>query len=919
VTGTSEDGTSIYQFPGDFSTNQLFLGPVGATNTSADVSHGIILSRALTTGSISNGTCVLYDVDGDLGNPGSIQVYDIGAGPLPWTNAPTYQGAQIAIAGLTAEQLGGNPFPGLTQGPGPTHYIYGSTFRSSPGSAPFVTITDSTGSNILWLSTTNNPPTGDWFYQPSSAVLNTVGPITPGSGIEGTSAVSPDGNYLVTGSIDNYFIVAPLTNGIPNTSAIFTVANTSYTGNGRGIAWDAADNILFSSSGLGLVQAWSLGVTATAVTTGNASGTTGFSLVQPSTTVSVVATTPLATQGGFNGALGTPVNGVFTITRTSTSGFASPQLVNYKLSGTAVAGASGAYTVLSTNSVIIPAGQSNVTVVITPTTNNVPRLTSTVILSLAGGAGYSVLAPFSDTVTIQNTSSQEIQLAPVASSMYKAFSNDFASFSLTRLGDTNAPSYQVPSTSYTYFGTAVAGTDFALPTNITFNPGDLVYTNIIMPLVKGAPPVDTTNPTYIGNLTAIIGLTAGPGFIAATNTAVLTSIDNADPPTRLLWSTPLTDPNEASNWVVTYGSGNMLNDGTNGEYEVNFGYDLTANNPDYGFNGQANGEIGFPPSGASNCLRITVNKAAATVGAMGGVNAFPVTGTNFSGNYAVRFYMNDVQGADENVATEGPLFGINHAKLGYATNWFAGEGLTSVLPGLTNWVSDGIWYWMDGQAGGEADGDYVEFTSISNTFPNSGFQILAGAIGATFANNFKYPAPFNTYPAYDVTGIPANESANAVALLNPGFLPASTWADVEIKQINKVVTLSIDKIPIFTYTNTTIWTNGVPMLGYEDPFPSVQSEDGAAFFSDLRVVQIGPPVINQIALSGGNVVIRFTTTDADDTISSFTLLGSAASNGTAAAVDTVTAGTFTQLGTGAFQVTTPEPTNHVKFYRLKHN
>jgi hypothetical protein len=109
------------------------------------------------------------------------------------------------------------------------------------------------------------------------------------------------------------------------------------------------------------------------------------------------------------------------------------------------------------------------------------------------------------------------------------------------------------------------------------------------------------------------------------------------------------------------------------------------------------------------------------------------------------------------------------------------------------------------------------------------------------------------------------------------------------------------------------------MLGYEDPFPSVQSEDGAAFFSDLRVVQIGPPVINQIALSGGNVVIRFTTTDADDTISSFTLLGSAASNGTAAAVDTVTAGTFTQLGTGAFQVTTPEPTNHVKFYRLKHN
>ena len=82
----------------------------------------------------------------------------------------------------------------------------------------------------------------------------------------------------------------------------------------------------------------------------------------------------------------------------------------------------------------------------------------------------------------------------------------------------------------------------------------------------------------------------------------------------------------------------------------------------------------------------------------------------------------------------------------------------------------------------------------------------------------------------------------------------------------------------------------------------------------------GLPPITQITDVSGTVTIRFTSQDGDDTTSSFTLLSSG-NTGTALHVDTVVAGaTFTQLGTGAFQVTTPATTNKaVAFYRIEHS
>jgi len=533
----------------------------------------------------------------------------------------------------------------------------------------------------------------------------------------------------------------------------------------------------------------------------------------------------------------------------------------------------------------------------------VPRAPTTVILTLVAGGSYLVSAPFSDTNFIQNTSSQLLQIITGgATSMYNAFSNDYGSFIVQRLGDTNAPSYT--ATNFTLTGSAVAGADYTLPQALTFNPGDLTQTNFIHPLDNGVPPAHVTNRPYSGIKSLTVALGNGlPGYSNTTATASMNIIDSAEPPDPILLSNPLTDPNDAVNWNITYGTGDEVNLSTN--YEVAFGYDLTGNTPSpLGFNLA----IPFPPSGASNALRMTCNKQA-NPGAAGGVNVY-YTNQVLLGDYAVRFSMNLIQGANPNYTTEGALFGINHG--GTYSNWWYGSGPFSGGP----WASDGVWYYVTSDPGATSAGtDYEEFTGVGGTNNNTGWQSLGTIGAATFGNVFKVPAVFTTVEGGD-SGVPANGATSNGDNDN-------NWSDVEIKQTHNIVTLSIDKTPIFVYTNTTVWTNGYLMLGYADPFGgtagvSVGTPDAAVYYSNLRVVRLGPPVITSFAVTNGNVVIKFTTTDADDTAASFNLL----SSGTAGAAHVdglVASATFTQIASNLnFQVTVPKPTNSAQYYRIQH-
>jgi hypothetical protein len=282
----SSANAGIYRADPNLATSQLFLGPSGEAVGLADGVFGTVESRPLLIGNLANGPVTLMEVDRDFSAASgynSLLVYtNLTADSLPWEYPPDIQGPEIG-PNLTSEALGGNEHPGLQVGP--SGYIYAGAYPKNY-SNPLLQIYSydpSLGFYQLWNSY-YNAGTADYFR-------TTVNGLTCGIV---DIAVSPDGRYVAGVSLDNWLVIAPLTNGIPDVSNLFVTTPTSTAGIASGIAFDAADNLYLSSSGIGLVQSWSLGISAIAMTSGNASGATDFHLVFPATSVPAVAITAIS-------------------------------------------------------------------------------------------------------------------------------------------------------------------------------------------------------------------------------------------------------------------------------------------------------------------------------------------------------------------------------------------------------------------------------------------------------------------------------------------------------------------------------------------------------------------------------------------------------------------------------------------------
>jgi hypothetical protein len=417
----------------------------------------------------------------------------------------------------------------------------------------------------------------------------------------------------------------------------------------------------------------------------------------------------------------------------------------------------------------------------------------------------------------------------------------------------------------------------------------------------------------VGNKTAIIAVQTGGGVSTLTGSnAVITILDSANPTTAVLWADPLTDPNDGPNWITNYANCNMLTDtytvsgNSFGDFQVNWGWDLlnggpTSDTTDYG-------SISLPPSGATTALRVTVNKnGIGGVGAAAGVNLYPKNHT-FSGNHAMRFSMNLIEGFNLFYTTEGALCGINHS--GMATNWLSDSGVQSYPPTApTGWESDGVWYYINADIG---TAEYQEFTGLGGSLPNTGWQQPAVQYISAFLDTFTT----NIYTGGDSSFIDGGTPENGLVSNGSPELgaPNNNWSDVEIKTINNVVTMSIDKTPVFVYTNTTSFTNGTIMLGYNDPYSSIGGIDASAYFSNLRVVSLAGPSISQIAVNHANntAVINFTTVDGDTTAASFVVQTASAVNGP---YTTSGSATITPLSAGAYQAVVPQ-SGAVQFYRI---
>ena len=599
--------------------------------------------------------------------------------------------------------------------------------------------------------------------------------------------------------------------------------------------------------------------------------------------VNVSAPTPTCAEG----TPGAP--GVFTVTRSSAG---VPLTVNYTLTGTATNGSQ--YATLS-SSVTFSSTATETNIYVVPIDDGIPSATTTVILTLQTGAGYAGAGSAIVSILDNNTPTVDITGSNQAYGRYTSLTppgnSDFMSYTLTRRGKlTTGADLNV---NLSYSGAAVGGTDFTPVNSVTIIDGAQTATLSLSPLDNASI---STNRAVTINVASGTGYTVGNG--PATGTIVSAHYAVTAP---VLMSDDLTSAGDASNWFLTYGCGDPLNN--SGNYSADFGMSLAS----------AAGGIAVPqpPGGNANALHLTCNKVAP--GAPGAVNAY-YTNLFLSGDYAVRFNMNIIEGQTTASSTEGAIFGINHT--GTASNWWYGSGF------ITNqtWTSDGIWYYVTAQPGGAStQGDFAEYTGQGGTNSNPGWSRLATKLQTSFSKVFKdNPGPFT---CFDGAG---NQTSGGPANASPALgYDATTWSDVEIKQQNNVVTMSINHTAIFTYTNATVWTNGYLMLGYADPFGnSVGFPEAGAYFANLQVVQLPavalPSVvtINSIAISGGNVVITFTTSNAADTTSSFTLRSSTAVNGTYA--DVSPSASITALGSNQFQASTPYLSGAQLFYRVYH-
>jgi hypothetical protein len=297
--------------------------------------------------------------------------------------------------------------------------------------------------------------------------------------------------------------------------------------------------------------------------------------------------------------------------------------------------------------------------------------------------------------------------------------------------------------------------------------------------------------------------------------------------------------------------------------------------------------------GDTHGLFMTVNKNNSFQAA--GLNLYPI-GQNFTGNYALRFDMFLILGSGS-FTTEYALCGINHS--GTQTNWFRNSG-AGVVGGYN---FDGVWAYIE--ADGAALGDYILNSGPAVT--NAGVvdpTTLASQTAVNMARIFHTP-PWA--PGAGAGGAPSNLQATTTPV----------WAQVELSQIGKIVTLKIDNAVILSYSNTTPYTAGNVMLGYDDAFDSQGPADAAVVYDNVRVVSLPPGLhIDQIQAIGGNAQIDFSWFE-NDPANAFKL--QLATNVVGPYVDdTNTATAYSVVSpASSYRIVTPR-TTATRFYRVRH-
>ena len=220
-------------------------------------------------------------------------------------------------------------------------------------------------------------------------------------------------------------------------------------------------------------------------------------------------------------------------------------------------------------------------------------------------------------------------------------------------------------------------------------------------------------------------------------------------------------------------------------------------------------------NGTTKGLYLTVNKD----GFLGtaAVNLYP-TGQVFSGNFSLRFDL-WINWTNLATSTEHTLFGINHS--GDITN----------RVGQTN--SDGLFFAMNGDGGSSPSSvtlrDYSVFQGGgTNAIPFLKTNNFITLLGSQFDS--ANPGIAALFPAKSVPGYAPTPAGSA----------GLGWVSCEVRQETNLITWLLNDVIVAQYSNSTIYTNGNIMIGYNDAFASIGNANNFVIFDNLRVETVNP-------------------------------------------------------------------------------
>jgi Calx-beta domain-containing protein len=848
-------------------------GAPGTPNASPH--HGRIGSSVVTTGSLTNGTLVVYAIDSDIGHDGGfgaiganhIVKWDIGAGPLPVDIAATNvdNATLLPDVGVTVD---------LDRGPDGKFY---TMQNRSAGTEGGIFVIDPVVDGGPFYPT----PDGLWDEVFDSRAT-TIGVLNAGVQtndllrISRAVKISPDGQIMAIIRDDNQIWVINLVSGIPDLTTARLIATTPTTTIGRDISFDAAGNIYTVSSGQAVMRVYSPGYKTVAQT--SSQGTFTVANILPDNVVTITGTdTNAAEPGGLNGDTGT-----FTFNRTGDT--SQPLTVNYTVSGTATRGvdyvtngASGSIPIIN-GAITFAAGESATNVTIDVIDDNLAEALETVIFTLTPSTNYSTGFPFTSTVFIADDGDiPSLSITNQGIGSYELIPGRPAKFTLT-----SPLAYSSPLTvNIGLTGTAVSGVD---------------YTNASLFTVTYAAGTTSTNFTVtpVGNSltnskTIIASILTGSGYVAGAPSSA-TNILRADyiAPTSTLFTDNF-DTDTTANWVTN---------AINADNDATFNYDYSADG------------VPIAPhtvGGTTKGLRLRSH-----LGALSPATAISVSpiGLSLPGDYRIRFdlWMNFNGPAPGGGAGSSEYFTTGVGVSETHTN-VAGESAGTPIAAWGNAAGSCVILAVDGDGGfAESTGDFIVYSN------NVAITGNASVYPAGLRDNFaSYYAEFGevTPPSAQTTLFPTQTGADNVGTLS------YAWHDVVITKQGTNVTWDIDGLRIANTTYSLPFVGSNFSLGYEDINTSVTAipRMNMAIVDNLKVETLSIPglAITKITLinGGANVQIDFTG-NAADLPTNYTLQSSSVVEGPYSDISSVNSSS----GPGTFRAVAVA-SGDKQFYRIK--